>query len=217
MRRVLVLIGLSLLLAACGGGDDSTVTASEAELEFGPQVALASADATATTNPPIGEWQDPDAPAVDEAPEAISFAERTETGDGAAAADGANTATYALSSADAGVCVVLREFIDVVSDPAQLGDLPEDDTIPALLRSLDDGPFGAEWTRFAEVLFPSGESDRADWEQFGPEWISATDQLAQEQCGYPAVSTFLNAVQETTQSCFTPIAEDGTRGEPVCD
>lgn len=80
--------------------------------------------------------------------------------------------------------------------------------------TVNDGAFGAEWSRFAQVAFTEGgATDQELDREFDDDWIRATEELAQEQCGFPAMEALLAAL---TPECFTPISPSGDRGEQQC-
>lgn len=183
------------------------MTEAEAEAAFGPVVSTPSTVAPPSTTAPTTPADEPEALALANEPQ----------GEVTTVADTTPPESFlsALPPAEAGVCVVLEEFLDIMFEPGRAAELVENselsevDEVSTLLRSLDDGPFGAEWIPFAEAFFPIEGQTIGNQDDFGPEWIAAADQLSQDQCGYPAVSALMNAV---VQDCFV----DGARSEAVC-
>lgn len=200
MRRIfpLALLTISLIAAACGGSDSVSTapTLSPEEAEFGPVMEDAPRASPAETAPPTADDSS-------QLPDTIPFEEETD-----------RPLFASLPAREEGVCVVLDAFLDILFDPDRsqlfIEENETNDELGALMRSLDDGPFGAEWTRFAQSAFDGDGS--ADLGAFGPEWILSTDQLAQDQCGYPAITALIAA---STPDCFTAGEDDGTESE-IC-
>lgn len=125
---------------------------------------------------------------------------------------------FAGLTADDGVCVVLDTLLDAHFEGNEDDPSPFDGYDPSsidLIREVDDGPFGAVWSEYQDAAeIASNDPDKpTDLRFFESEWIDDADALANEQCGFPAMSAFLAA---NLQSCITPISESGERGEPIC-